>query len=89
MITHIANTTLAPGESTMLPIQSEMVRSQEYEGTVADYVSFSVSEELASRHGWWSGSLLAPIQKEGPNQPLQRTPDTAPATSAESDPRRR
>ena len=28
-------------------------------------------------------------QKKWANQPLQRTPDTAPATSAESDPRRR
>ncbi len=65
--------TLAPGESTLLPVQAIAVQEQfvESEGALRYFVSFSVEKQLADRHGWWSGDLLVPVseEKKEPNQP--------------------
>jgi hypothetical protein len=45
----------------------------------------AVSEYLTA----YNRLVLEELKRQKPNQPLQRTPDTAPAISAESDPRRR
>lgn len=70
--------TLAPGESTLLPVQAIDVQEQfvESEGALRYFVSFSVEKQLADRHGWWSGDLLAPVseEKKEPNQPPEPMP---------------
>ncbi|HLP01871.1 MAG TPA: hypothetical protein VK163_07590 [Opitutaceae bacterium] len=65
--------TLAPGESTMLPIHAELVADESRERTICDYVTFHVSADLGKRNGWWTGTLTAPITQADANDGIFRT----------------
>lgn len=58
--------TLAPGEITELPIyiDKKTITDVAAEKPIQDSVTFHVSDDLAKRHGWWSGSLSAPVSIE-------------------------
>jgi hypothetical protein len=58
--------TLAPGEITKLPvyIDKTIISDASAEQIIQDSVSYYVSDDLAKRHGWWSGSLSVPTAKE-------------------------
>ncbi len=58
--------TLAPGEITELPIYIDKATITDVatEKPIQDSVTFHVSDDLAKRHGWWSGSLSVPTTKE-------------------------
>ena len=71
-----------------LEIEEAVFQTAKEDAVIRDYVSFSVTTELAAHNGWWSGKLLVPISEEekGPNPP-PRTPVSgtpAAASSAEA-----